>query len=432
MRSAQGLMFMGLLVVLLAACRKERDDQPPTVRILEPGNGFVINVPDTFTVRVEVSDERIVRSVTIALADVNGVPVSPPVTATVDNGSATVVRDLVVSDERLLSGAYTLTARASDGANESRAFRSVQLQAAPLRTRAVFITPPFGQGQAAILRIDSTGAVSTFTTVQDLNGAAIDSHDQHLLLAGGLTAPLVALPTAAGANTWQLPNLNADGLPYFNGLRRDPTDGRFYVATGDGHVRGFTGSGSQTFTGQVLPSFRGLHTVLVGERMATVQRSISLPDTRLVTLARASGALIGQYPLDLEVVDMYRRTDQHALIFGNRDGSGIVQDRNVEQGGGFEPREFPGTPILATVRLDGNNWVIALPGQLVRYAHASNGLTLLASGIDAQALALDAASGALYVGTADAMLTMDPVTGAVLATLPVAGGVGRILPLLNR
>jgi hypothetical protein len=432
MRDQQRLLLLLFLVVVALGCRKDKDDTPPTVRILVPGNGASISVPDTLTVRVEVSDDRVVRSVVISLNDVNGVPVAPPVTVTVGAPSAVIERDLVVTDERLNSGTYTVTARASDGSNERNAFRSIQVQAAPLRLRAVFITPPFGNQSALVQRLDSTGVMSAFTTVQDLNGAAIDSYHQRLLLAGSASAPLVAIPTAAGAVSWQQPNLNAESIPYFEGLRVDPSDGRIYYCTNDGFIRGFTGTGSQTYTAQALQTFRARRTVVVGERLVSVQQSISLPERRLVTQAYASGALIAQFALDLDVVGMYRRTDQHVLIFGNRDGTGVVQDRNIQEGGSYEPREFPGTAITATVRIDANTWVIALAGQLIRYSHSSNSISPLASGSTATTLAYEAATGTLYAGVDDQLMTLDPLTGAITGSYSIPGGVGRILPLLNR
>jgi hypothetical protein len=432
MRDQHRLLLLVLLLVVALGCRKDKDDTPPTVRILAPGSGMSISVPDTLTVRVEVADDRIVRSVVISLNDVNGIPVAQPVTVTVDAPSAVIERDLVVADERLGSGTYTLTARATDGSNERNAFRSIQVQAAPLRLRALFITPPFGNQGGVVQRVDSTGVMSAFTTVQDLNGAAIDSYHQRLILAGSASAPLVAIPTAAGAGSWQQPNLNAESIPYFEGLRVDPTDGRIYFATNDGFIRGFTGTGSQTYTAQALQSFRAMRMVVVGERLVSVQQSISLPERRLVTQAYASGALIGQFALDLDVVGMYRRTDQHALIFGNRDGTGVIQDRNVQEGGSFEPREFAGTVITATERLDDNTWVIALAGQLIRYGHSSNSISPLANGFTATTLAYEAATGTLYAGVDDQLITLDPLTGAMTGTYSMPGGVGRILPLLNR
>ncbi len=425
-------LLLLVLVFLCLGCRKDRDEQPPTVRILSPQQGFSVTIPDTFTVEVEVSDDRMVRSLVIGLTDVNGVPIGPMVSVNVDARSATVVRDVIITDERIESGTYTLMARASDGTNDRKAFVSAAVQAAPLRLRAVYITPAFGSIGAVIQRIDSTGAMAPFTTVQDLNGASVDSYSQHVLFSGSTNAPLAAIPTNTGSMGWQVGNLNAQSIPYFIGLKRDPTDGRHYFSTNDGFIRGYSGAGSQTFTGQALSGFRGWRTVVVGEWLVCAQRSISLPEDRLVGLALASGTAMGQFPLDLDVVDMYRRTDQHALIFGNRSGSGWIQDRNVVEGGGYEPREFTGSPISATLRLDANTWVIALPGQLLRYAYATNSVSVIASGFTAQCLAHESATGTLYAGVDDQLILLDPFTGTVIGSNSIGTDIGAILPLLNR
>ncbi len=427
------IMICAVLLLLLGSgCRKDRDDTAPAVSILLPTAGHTLAIPDTLLVRVEVKDDRLVQTIWIALTDMDGVPVAPAALVQVNASSGTYEKGIAVTDEGLTTGNYTVTVRADDGVNTGSAFRQVNVLAAPLRLRSLFITPPFGTAPAPIFRIDSVGVLTEFTSMADLNGAAVDGATQHLVLAGGHYAPLLSLATLQGAGNWQVANQNGLDQPYFRHLRLDAEDGRVYFGTNEGFVRGFTGNGAQTFTALTQVGYLSVSTAVVGDRLVCAQKAISLPDRRLVSFAYTSGMELVWYSLDLDVVHMDQRTASSVLVFGDREGEGVVQERNVTQGGVFEMRVFPEGPIRAVQRLDNGTWAIALPGKIVRFNYMNNSVITLAQGFDATDLAFEMATGRLYAAVGDQVLLLDPVSGNTLGTLPLPQVVGRILPLLNR
>jgi len=428
-------MLLAFVLVFVSGCKKEKDESAPNVHILSPAEGYSLSVPDTLTVSVQVDDDQVVERLVLAVTDENGVPIAPSIGVDINAASAVVQRSLVLNDERLPSGLYTIMAYAFDGTNEKREFVRITIQAAPLRLRAIFVTPPPSTTPPyPIMRIDSTGAVSEWNVVSELNGAAIDPHTRHLILAGGAHEPLTALPTDPGASTWSVANQNSAGtsLPYFLGLRNDPYDNRSYFGTNDGAIKGFNGDGLQAFNAQALSGHRSQGTAVLGDLFVSHQRENTLGTHQLVAYAYSSGVQQTQFPLDLETVGLYRRTDEHVLLFGNRSGEGVIQERNVVLGGNFEMRVFTEGPINAVVRLNDNTFVIALPDRLVRFEYASNNIFPLAPGILASALAYEPATGALYVGSGNSMNLMDPQTGATTGSFSLGGPVGTILPLLNR
>lgn len=427
--------YAAVLIALFfgMACRKDSDEDAPRVEILQPGNGITLQVPDTLVVQVSVSDERQVERVTIALNDANGVPAVPSVSVTVDAASTTVVRELPVSSERLSTGSYTLSVAASDGSNVGRAFSTVNVQAAPLRLRALYITPPFGHpAPVPVWRVDSTGSISQFLTLSESGGSAIDA--DRLYLAGTMTQALQGIPQAGGSAAVNIMNQSPAGStePFFLGLTVDPGDGYFYYATNDGFIRGINGSGVQAFTAQSPVDYLSMHTAVMGNTLASAAQHRVLDNWQLITHAIPGGAVLGQFPLDLEPVDLVARNDQQVIVFGNRGSVGVVQQRNVVWGGGGDLYLFNNGPVQALAQLNSSTFIIALPDGLVRYSTASNSITLVAQGMNARSLAYDAASGILHAGVGNELLAVDPLTGAstVLHVLPHA--VGSILPLLNR
>lgn len=416
---------------MLAACRKDKDDTPPTVVILEPVAGTTIAIPDTVVVRVQVSDAYAVHSLTVELTDAANATVASAGTLTLDGTGGTYTFALRLTDERLPGGTYTIVARASDGHNDGRGFMGINMLEAPLRLRALFLAPPFSTNSTTITRIDSLGQPSTFVTVQDFNGIAVDSYLQHLLVAGSQYGPLKAFPTAPGASPWQMPPPANDQPEQFTALCVDPLDRHIYFATRDGFIRGLTGQGAQHFTAQCLPDHRCEAIVALESGIATWQRAIVGGASRMVTYTVA-GTVYEQLPVEHERIGLFHRSGSSLIHFANTNGSGLIEHINISDGGSPDIRTFDGESIRAVVRLNAHLYIIALNNRLVRWDHQLQHATPLATGIAAEAMAYDPANGALYIAEGGTLLTMDPNSGTVINSLITATDIGHILPLLNR
>lgn len=432
MRDQQWALLLGCLLLFCAACRKDKDSTAPNVRIFQPAAGSTVNIPDTITIGVHVEDDGIVEQLTVFLADANEVPVGPSVQMTIQSSNADVNVDLAITNERLATGQYTVIARASDGENDGRAFLDLNVQAAPLRLRSTFVVPVFGSpGPFPILRIDSTGAESIWTTTAELGGATIDL--DHLYLAGTATLPLERRGIMSGSSAVVLANDNVPGssLPFFYGLAVDPADQRSYVGTISGWIRGFNPQGNAVFTATSPSGTYSERTVVVGEVLVSASRD-PVSDTRsLVNYAHSSGVQLAQYPLDQAPVAMHAHGPSHVLVFGNRNGAGVIQERNVVAGGVYEMQVFAGDPIQAVARIDEQTFAIARSSGIVRFSYPTNALWTLSSA-NAAALAFDPVSGGLLAGAGDQLITMNANTGTQLDVRTIPFSVGGILLHLNR
>jgi hypothetical protein len=425
-------MWLAALVVLFfTACRKEEDRTPPSIEILAPASGAVFMVPDTIPVTVRLGDEGELESVVFQLVDGNGVSVSRSVTVPLSGTSATISGDLVLSDERLLSGTYVILVRANDGSNDTRAFRDVQVLEAPLRLRSVYLTPPFTEEMATIRRIDSLGQLSDWSTVADLNGAAVDGYSQHVMLAGSRSAPFRALPTAPWSASWEFLPPGNDQPEQFTGLTVDPMDGHTYFATRDGFIRGFTGEGAQRFTAQTLSGYRCYAITVLGDRVATWQKAIAQPEQRVVSYTMA-GTVVDILPVEQDLVAMFQRSSTSALLFANQDGQGKIIELFISQGGSPVIRSFPEGGILAATRMNSNTFFAALPDRVIRYRSDDQSVSTVISGVAAASLAYEPATGALMIARGGDLLMVDPNTGTIVNTISTGAEVGTVLPLRNR
>lgn len=431
MQLQQAALAVTFIVFCCASCRKDRDDNAPTVLILEPVAGTTIAVPDTVLVRVQVSDDRTLKNMTVELLSADGATVANGGNRTLEGSSGTYDFMLHLTDERLLTDTYTISARVSDGENDGHGFRSINVREAPLRLRSIFIAPPFSDQSTTITRIDSLGQPATFATVQDFNGIAVDSYSQHLFVAGSQYAPFQAFPTTSSANTWQVTATWNDHPQQFTAVTVDPEDKRVYFATRDGFIRGFTGMGVQQFTARCLADHRCEAIVAMQNTVATWQRAIVGGASRIVTYTVA-GTVLEQLPVQHERIALFHLTGTSLVHFANDDGTGLIEDLNISLGGAPDIHTFTGEAIRAAIRIDANTYVVALTNRLVRFNHPARSVTEIANGITADALAYEPANGALYIAQNGILLTMDPNSGAIVGSMATGSPIGHILPLLNR
>lgn len=431
--AALAMKLAAVLLLLVAhGCRKDEDREGPSVSILTPGAGAQLQIPGEVTVRAAVSDDRQVATVRFAVLDPQGIPVATSPAVTVGAATGEVERTLALSDEALRSGTYAIMVTASDGANESRAYRNLAVVEAPLRLRALHVVSAVG-GQTAVLRLDSTGAAAPFATLdQDVRHAVLSSRSRALVIAGDVSGPVTALDAELGTLRWQLPNTNTFGGTFFTGLDRIDDD-RVLVARADGLLSAHAAfSGSGFFTASALDGrYPRLHTV-VGGRLLSEQPLVAGSGRRLVLYTPYPGELLAERPLDLVLAGIAALDDDRVLLFGERNGDGVVQELHVELGGGWEPQALVGQPIRAVASAPGQVHLLATPTGLLRYTYASNTVETLIAGQAVDAVARDAVSGALYIAVAGQVQRVDAGSGAVLQSWPLTGAAVALLPFYNR
>ena len=430
MRYQQCMLVAACAAVLTSGCRKDKDSTPPTVRITSPGAGFSVGIPDTLTVDLAVSDDVGVQSVSVLLADVDGVPVSPSVSVAINAQSREFSIDLPVLSERIESAPYIITAIASDGTNEARDFVSITVQAAPLRIRSMFLVPPAtGPPPYTITRIDSIGNASVFVSLSELSGAAIGL--DHLFTAGTAAAPLERRRITTGAVSPIMPN---PGLwpQYFTCLSRDMQAGRIYACGADGAVRGFTLDGAPAFTAALPMGFTGDAVATIGDAVLCAAFDPVAQHRSLVRMGGSSGAVLAQFNSDARAIALFAIDAQRFLLFGNTATGGVIQEVSAALGGAFTMRVFPGEELRCAARVSGGLYAVGLASGIHRFDYPSASATPVLQGLTAQGLTYDPVSGAVLAATGNTVTAFDPLLGTIVSTQPAPHSISQVLLQLNR
>lgn len=429
----RSLAGLGLAAVVLIGCRKEEEAVRPTITLLRPAEGAALTVPDTLVVELDVYGEQRVDRVLISLLNADGVPVMPVLGVTPATNPARIEVPLAISSEALPSGTYLLQAEARVGDASARDQAAVAITAAPLRLRHVMVLARAGADQFNSWRIDSLGNLSAVATVlADLNGADVSSAAQSFLTIGPYTAPLSAY-TANGASVrWARPNQSNAGIPWFTSIDAC-SDGLVHVGTSDGNVRAYNAvNGAVASIATLQAGFRSARCAVVGQRLLIAQDASDGGQHLLRVCVSPGGAYVMDQALDLQVVRIDARTNDLALLFGNRNGQGVVQERSVASGGGWEPRTWP-SPVKAVERVDAGTWVVALAdGSIERFTYGNAGSLTIGSGVPVQDLGYDPVAGVMYAVRGQEVITFDPLTGAPGPGWALGADGAFVLPVFNR
>ena len=433
MLDQQRLVVAVFMAGVLVSCKKEAEGTPPEVTILSPASGHDLAIPDTLHVVADVSGAGAVDNVSFTITDANGIPIMAPLIVVPSSDPARLEVDIPIVSDLLAGGDHTLTVQANTADASGRDQRGIDIFPAPLRLRRVLVIGQPAPGTVSVHVIDSTGSVSQVNTMaMDLAGGAVSSAGRTFAIMGAVDGPLTAFAPDGMHVPWQKPNLSGSGIPWFTSLDLC-TDGRYHVGMTDGTIRGYNAA---TGAAERLASLASLHrartSLIVGDRLLVAQEHQSGASWKLGVYLSSSGTLVAEQPLDQETVALFRRDGSHALLFGNRDGQGVVEDRDIPNGGGWEPYLW-NSDITAAEQVDANTYLIALAdGRIERFTYANAGSIIIGSFAVTRDLAYEPVSGLVYLASGSDVLAIDPQEGTTTISWSIGHPVRYVLPLLNR
>ncbi|MEZ4756117.1 MAG: hypothetical protein R2817_04740 [Flavobacteriales bacterium] len=412
-----------------SACRKEQDRDPPVVRILSPGDGVIVQTPDTLLIEVDVSDDTRLESVTAALTNDDGVPVGSSVSRALQGTSTRVTLALPVVDETYPGGPLTLTVRASDGNNDGRAFRQVDVLAAPLQRLAILLAPSPGT-TGIVYRFDPTTGAEAWHGPVDIG--PLLATGPNVFLAGTDQGPLQRRSFLGNWSTLAVNGTPASsGRPFFRGLGHAPFDDRVYAGMDDGRVVGYRRSGSQVFNGWSYPGTVSHALLPLADRVVSAAFDEVGNAWRLAEHAYVSGGTLGWRPLDHACIALRSAGGERVLSFGNGNGALAIRSIYMSQGGTISEANVPGTMLNDVTSTATGDHFLATTNGIKRY-RTSTGLTDLVGSGHVQSITFDDASGSLWALEDGQLKQVSPNDGTILGTWIVPAGMGQVEVVLNR
>jgi len=389
--------------LILQACRKRDEDrQPPNIQIDSPSAGAIFYYQNSISVEAAIEDDRKIESVTLELTNAQNIRFLE----TKEFLPAGSVFDLNYSiahdDLYLTSGVYYIKITASDGENESIAFREVQLIEAPRLLERVFII----RNNNEITYIDTLDSNNNLLPCinfpQTYTFGGIDSRTQQMVISGNEASSMTSysFPDFQWLNT-AFPPSNETITAFFH----DKIHHCFFWGTQAGKIWRTTINGTQLFStiGNIPVRNIGAHSSYI---LATTE---GITNNFINVIRSDNGIIETSIPFNWELkglIDLDSESNR-ALLIGNQNNSAYFVWLNLNTSSFNEVFNFyESSPVLSICNGNGNDFYVVHNNGLARYTNLLDSY-VVNSGVIPQRLVYDDLQQMLWAVHQDQLTLLD-------------------------
>ncbi|MFB6307026.1 MAG: hypothetical protein ABEH43_08590, partial [Flavobacteriales bacterium] len=228
--------FAGSLFLILFSCSEDKDKVSPEILITAPEKTSY-DVFDTLHVRADITDDNKVVKASSNIRNESLDPVADGEFIEPEKKELQYSSAIIIDDMRLPTGKYYLTVSASDGNNETNAYRELHITAAPKKLKkTLFFTKP-SNSTVNVKEVDSTGGIHHyFSSNTDYGGSIVSSYNQFFVIMGRNKGDMVAYETESKREKWRALNPNGDRR-FFNSINHDSKEHLTTVSFATGNIK---------------------------------------------------------------------------------------------------------------------------------------------------------------------------------------------------
>jgi hypothetical protein len=394
MQFVRNTFILALLSVLvcMASCRK-KDTVAPFVVIEVPLEGTYYDVFDTISVVITASDESDLQSVSAKIVDSNFIPIGQSYPINVNANTGVGGAELILSDKLLPTADYYVLVIASDGANQSREFRKIRINAIPKKRRAIYFADS-DNAQGSIWKLDSLfqSAGLWVNPGQDILKLCVNSLTDKLTMIGEFSIGMVNYRLQDASVNWMDQVFSAAQTQRYNDLAC--YQNAIYTSIFDKEFRAYNHAGGLIWnapTGNHRPGLIYVsadYTVVEMDLTGTQENSIFVYNT-------ATQALLWQLVLPFDVIAICPYRNDEVFIFGNEGDQARVFHYDIGDNAYWEPRQLPFGRIADAVKMEDFQYAIAHQDGLYAYTYSPNYLNLIRAGVVYQDVCYDLDRGTI-------------------------------------
>ena len=409
-----------ILSLQLFACKKEKDEDGPKITFITPLDYENYATYDIISFRADISDETRIATANITLVDENYVPVHTTLPFTVTSPAMTVNTTYALDNIHLTTGLYYLMITATDGDNDSRAYKPVHITGIPKTLKKIFLATANG-ASTNMSYIDSTfsGVIPYRTFTGDYLGTSVSSYYQEVFMCGNYNGSYTGVELQSGAVKFSVTPL-ISATPYFTAYYNE--DKNNYAARYDGTIKGYDHLGNIMYTGNANSGYFVRKMIRNNNYMIAEEKSKTSLSRLLVTLY-STGNAMQQVAIAQDVAAFCRKDDDNVFAFGNNAGAGVIMlyDRVNNNLWSPYPYTLPAGTILSAVRIDADTYLIGHSnGTIYKYNYQTSSLTTYVSGYTAIQLKYDEIDNRVYIAESNLVTGIDYPSLTVVSTVPSA------------
>lgn len=314
------LFSIGFLLIMLS-CGKKEDSDNPEITFIDPVAGYVVNMPDTLDVRVEISDDRIISSVVLSLVDENKVPVIPAEYYYPNSPEFSIQASLPIIDKALESGNYQLLVTATDGINSKDKYREIQINGLPAEIMAYIVVTAQFDFKSTIIKLNPDFETDTqFVFPKGYCLSGVHSLWEQFYFVSVEPSDLFAFDPANFETEWEMETFPP--RPLFTGLFPDK-ELVFSTANGDAGI--LSGSGTVILRTAPLDDKMIKHITADDKYIYAAHVSLSGEIHQLTVYYRVSGSIRDQKMLSGEISGLVPAGNGALVFFSSAPGTGIME-----------------------------------------------------------------------------------------------------------
>lgn len=423
--------FIFIALMLLFSCRKKTTDVPPVITVSSPTHNQSFTVPDSVRIGVLVSDNNVVKTISISLHQYNtDKKVLQSLNFSPNQKEYKVNAFFPLNDIYLEGGNYYFRITASDGVLSSTEYVNVFIGEAPQMFTGAYIFSQSGNN----LKVDYMNtqyAVSPFATyASDYGHSAGNLYGQYLHSMGKNSGKLVALRVSDAQEAWSVPfgasfpTLFFEKMHYANKL--------LYVGFSEGMIRAYNTNGGVERAFLSAQGFKPSHILYAGEHLITEQKQIVGQGSKIAAYYTFSSALRQELSMQGSVAALFEINANEILVVANEGVNSRIWVYNIAHNQLYSQKTISGKTCKSAVYVGNDTYLLGLGNDVQSYHLPGNTLLTYLSGVAADDMQYEAYSNRLYLVSGTQVRVYDYSAVSLLHTHTNATTIRAVQLMYNR
>jgi hypothetical protein len=426
-----------LLIIIFSiqffSCKKDRDTKAPEITVHSPFSNQSFSVYDNIPVSIEITDETKITEATMTLVDVNFIPAGPSVSFSVTSPKMSVNSHYLVDNIHLESGIYYLLFTATDGENNSKVYRAVNIGAVPKKLKKIFVASGNSSSTTNLSYIDSSFSAINFyhSFSGDYIGTSASSYYQQVFMAGNYTGAYTSMMLNDNSVKFIVP-ASISSSPYYTSYYSE--DKKNYLGFYDERIRGYDNFGNPIYSANANAGYY-VRKMIMSNGALIAEEKLKTSSTKILVSFYSTGAPQFQTAITQDVVAFCEQKPDNVFVFGNVAGQGVIQlyERSINNLRNPYNYTLPTGTILSAVKIDLDTYLIGYSnGTIYKYQYQSSSLTTYLTGYNAIQLKYDSLNNGIYIAETNRIINIDYPSKALINSINSAEPIFDIALLYNR
>ncbi|MBA3899364.1 MAG: hypothetical protein H0X62_04000, partial [Bacteroidetes bacterium] len=331
--------LLSIIGILFFSCKKDRDTSKPVILLSAPFEHQSFQVPGEIKVSGKVDDDKNIEFIRVSLLNEAQGTAAPSQAIEIKGKSTSFEVTIELEGQNLKSGIHYVVITTSDGVNESRLFRKIDISEEPQKLKGVFVVTSDGNTTNVVI-IDSSGQKSNFHVYAgNYAGSSLNSFYQAFTIAGQSIGEAISMKIPDKSVLWREAQYNQN-FPSFTALNLNDNTNYLSYFTGITRDRDEFGNSKASF--DAYPGCYTKEVIAAGERVIAFQKEISGAKKRMCVYFKGTGLFFHQMLYEHDVKALCAKSKDEIISFGNNGGKGSMSVYRVETNSIKETMELAG------------------------------------------------------------------------------------------